>query len=81
MLSHAVADTADSLDQRTVRAQLLPQRADMHIDRAGFAFIIIAPDILEQHIAREHGTAIFHQQAQQLVLLERPSAFLNESKG
>lgn len=38
----------------------------------GFRFHYYSPiDLLEQHIAREHGTAVFHQQAQQLVLLER----------
>ena len=57
------------------RPASLPQRY-AHRPRVSW-LIIITPDILEQQHLREHGTAVFHQQAQQLVL-KRQLTVVNE---
>src|SRR5437667_12655402 len=53
-----VADAAHGDDVRRRRRivfDLLPQPADVHVDRACAAVIVITPDMLEQEVAGEHA--------------------------
>src|SRR6476659_6256827 len=55
-----VADTPDRHDGARL-ADLAPQLADVHVDRAGVAGERIAPDALEQLVARQHDAAVLEQ--------------------
>ena len=65
-----IADAPDGLDHGGVVTQLLADVADMYVDGAGFAIELIAPDAVQQEVAREHLAAAEHQQLQQLELLQ-----------
>src|SRR3990170_970620 len=68
----AVADVAHGLDEDArARLDLAAQTADVDVDGAGAAEVLVAPDTVEQRLAREHLAAVRHQKAQQLELLER----------
>src|SRR5204862_5880072 len=65
-----VADAPNSHDRGRL-AELPPQLADVHVDRAGVAREGVAPDPLEQLIAREHEAAVVEQLPKQVELLRR----------
>src|SRR5579883_1771974 len=68
----AIAHSAHGLDQARsggVLLQLLAQPAHMDVDGARITGIVVAPDILQELITRQHGAAILHQAAQQFKLL------------
>ena len=68
----AVAHVADRADQRLVlRAELGPQPADVHVDRAGAAEVVVAPDLLEQLLAAEDAAGVLGEVLEELELLER----------
>ena len=67
-LPEAVADRADGLDQVGVLlAELGPQAPDVHVDRAGAAVVLVAPDPAEQRLAGEDLGRMPGQEAQELV--------------
>ena len=51
-------------------AKLLPQRPDVHVNRARFAVVIRAPDLFHELVAREGHAGMLQEQAQQLKFLE-----------
>src|SRR5918911_342261 len=65
-----VADAPYGDDRRGV-AELPPQLADVHVDRARVAGERIAPDPLEQLVTREHEPAVVEQLPQEVELLRR----------
>ena len=73
-----VADLADRADHRLVlRAELGAQPPDVHVDRAGAAEVVVAPDLAQQLVAGEDPARVLGQELQQLELLvgevERPA--------
>src|SRR3712207_4225020 len=72
VVDDAVADVADRLDEGVATVlELAAQAADVHVDGAGAAEVVVAPDALEQRLAREHLVRVLDEEAEQLVLLER----------
>ena len=71
-----VAELLDGLDRVGEERQLLAQPADVHVDRARAAGVLVAPDVAEQQIARQHAAAMLHQVLQQQELLGREPDFL-----
>ena len=65
-----VADAPDRHDRRRV-AELAAQLAHVHVDRARVARERVAPDALEQLVAREHEPAMVEQLPEQVELLRR----------
>src|SRR5207253_11076825 len=63
-----VADPPDGDDRRGV-AQLAAELADVHVDRARVAGEGVAPDALEQLIARQDETTVVEQLPQEVELL------------
>ena len=57
----------------------------MHVDRAGAAEVVVAPDLAEQLLAGEHPRRVRREEAQQLELLEgeveRPAVHLRRVAG
>jgi hypothetical protein len=51
-------------------AELRAQPPDVHVDRAGAAEVVVAPDLLEQLRPGEHPGRVLGQELQQLELLE-----------
>ena len=52
-------------------AELGPQPADVDVDRAGAAEVVVAPDLLQQLGAREHAAGVLGDELEQLELLVR----------
>ena len=52
-------------------AELGAQPPDVHVDRAGAAEVVVAPDLLQQLSAREDPARVLGQELQQLEFLER----------
>src|SRR5579884_1283200 len=69
-----VADTPDRHDRRRI-PKLAPQLPDVHVDRARVARERIAPDALEQLVARQHEPAVVEQLPEQVELLRRELDF------
>ena len=70
----AVADAADGLDgvaDGRVVFELGAQVADVDVDGAGVAVVLVAPDALEQLVAREGAAGVRDEELQELVLLGR----------
>ena len=65
-----VADAPDGDDRRGV-AELAAQLAHVHVDRARVAGEGVAPDALEQLVARQHEAAVVEQLPEQVELLRR----------
>ena len=65
-----VADAPDGDDRRRV-AELAAQLADVDVDRARVAGEGVAPDALEQLVARQHEAAVVEQLPEQVELLRR----------
>ena len=62
--AEAIADAAHGLDQFGVGGvflQFFAQPAHMHIDGACIAHVVVAPHVLQQLVACEHGAAIARQ--------------------
>ena len=73
-LPEAVARAAhreDQLGLARVALDLLPQVADVDVDRARLAVVRAAPDALEQLAPAEHDARVGGERAQQLELDER----------
>ena len=67
-----VTNVADGANQRLVLgAELGAQPPDVHINRAGAAEVVIAPDLLEQLGPGEDPGRVLGQELQQLEFLER----------
>ncbi len=64
-------DRQDKLGVVRVGLELLAQPGHMHIDGAGRDQRIVAPDVVEQHIARERDAAVLDEVAQQPELKRR----------
>ena len=70
----AVADAADGLDGVADGGgvfELGAQVADVDVDGAGVAVVLVAPDALEQFVARKGAAGVRDEQLQELVLLGR----------
>src|SRR5262245_27814156 len=65
-----VAHAPDRDDRRRV-PELAAQLADVNVHRAGVAGEGVAPDALEQLVAREHEAAVVEQLPEQVELLRR----------
>src|SRR6266542_3171178 len=72
---HLVADAPDGDDWRGF-AELAAQLANVHVDRARVAGERVAPDALEQLVARQHQPAVVEQLPEQVELLRRELHFL-----
>src|ERR671919_89049 len=73
-LAEAVAAPGDGEDQRRLLRldlELLPQVADVDVDRARVAVGAVAPDRAQQLLAIERVAGTAHQPREQLVLAER----------
>ena len=53
------------------RPELGAQAADMYVDRSRFDEAVVAPDALEQTVARDHSVLVLHEKPQQLELAPR----------
>src|SRR6195952_5280884 len=65
-----VADTPDGHDRARL-ADLAPELAHVHVDRARVARECVPPDALEQLVAREHEAAVIEQLPEEVELLRR----------
>src|SRR6185312_16616066 len=63
----AVADVADGDDAGCVRAELHPQPADVHVDRAA-AHVRAVPDRADQLAPAEHAARVLGEEGEQLEL-------------
>src|SRR6266851_5231558 len=76
-LAHGIEPVAGSAHRDDLEtefaesAQLLPQPADMDIDRLAVAQVVVTPDLLEQDLAGEDPTRAAHQVGEQFPLLRR----------
>ena len=75
-----VADAPDRDDRRRV-AELAPQLAHVDVDRARVARERVAPDPLEQLVARQHEAAVVEQLPEQVELLRRELDLLARRRG
>src|SRR2546422_8537549 len=50
---------------------LLPQPADVHVDGARAAVVVVSPDMLEEEVAGKHPVGVADQEPQQLEFLRR----------
>src|SRR5947209_13354908 len=48
---------------------LLPQPADVHVDSARAAVVVVSPDMLEEEVAGKHPVGVADQEPQQLEFL------------
>src|SRR6188768_1470894 len=55
----------DELRMPRVGFDLLPQPGDVHVDRARGGHRVIAPDFVEELVARERGAAVFDEVLEQ----------------
>ena len=68
----AIADVADRADERlVVGAELGAQTADVDVDRACAAEVVVAPDLLQQLLAGEDPAGVLGEELEELELLER----------
>src|SRR5258706_16055553 len=65
-----VPDPPHGRDRRRI-AELLPQLPDVHVDRAGVAGERVAPNALEELVAREDETTMVEQLPEEVELLRR----------
>src|SRR3954452_15925698 len=65
-----VADPPDGDDRRGV-AQLAAELANVHVDRPRVAGEGVAPDALQQLVARQHQAVVVEQLPEQVELLRR----------
>lgn len=64
-----VADAPDGLDERRASGvDLLAYQADEVLDDAGFAVEVVAPDVVEKLVLRNHAPRVDQQVAQNLEL-------------
>src|SRR5262245_39697576 len=70
IVGHLVADTPDRHDGALV-ADLAAQLTDVDVDRPGVAREGVAPDALEQLLARQHHPAVIEQLPEEVELLGR----------
>ena len=60
-----VTDVAHGPDEVIELAELRAQPADVHVDGAGAAEIVVAPHLTQQHLAGQHLALMLHQVAEQ----------------
>ena len=77
MFVHAVADIADGGNQPPAVAELLPQGADVNVNRTRVARVGDAPHVVQQHFACDSFARVRHQERQQLKLHVRQGDFLS----
>src|SRR5487761_2536485 len=65
------ADGGDVLGRVGIRFDLAAESSDERRDDAEVAVILIAPDVVDELLARDDPTGVFHKLAQQLKLPER----------
>src|SRR4051812_20005958 len=70
IVRHVVADAPDG-DDGTGVADLAAELADVDIDRARVAGERVAPDALQQLVARQHHPAVLEQGPEEVELLGR----------
>src|SRR5687768_12004398 len=70
-----VADAPDGDDRRRL-SQLATKLPDVDVDRASVAGECVAPDALEQLVAREHEPTVVEQLPEEVELLGRELHFL-----
>src|SRR2546421_993369 len=74
LLLEAIADAADSDDVvwlGGVTLDLGTQPADVDVDRAAVPRELVAPDLLQQDLTRQHLSWVCHQQIQYVEFLHR----------
>src|SRR3989442_3692290 len=54
---------------------LLPQPADVHVDGARAAVVVVSPDMLEEEVAGKHPVGVADQEAPQIQILRRQVDF------
>src|SRR5215510_9458628 len=64
-------DRDDVLRMRGIRLQLVTERSDVDVDGARDRCRIVAPDLVEEHLAGEYRAAMLDEIAQQLELERR----------
>ena len=74
--SEPVAELLDRHDGVGEERQLLAQPADVHVDRARAAGVLVAPDVGQQQVARQHAAAVLEQVLQEQELLRGQRDFL-----
>src|SRR5947207_1505821 len=57
--------------REAIDLRLAPQVADVDVERVGVDAEVVAPDAIEDHVARQHLTGVAHEQLEQLVLRAR----------
>src|SRR3989442_1617746 len=68
----ADASHGDNVRRRAgIIFNLLPQPADVHVDGARAAVVVVSPDMLEEEVAGEHPVGVADQEPQQLEFLCR----------
>src|ERR1041384_4641201 len=67
----AIADADHGFDAIAAQPEFLPQAADVHVERARVAEILIAPDVIEQILPGDHAAAAFRQRFEQSKLFSR----------
>ena len=70
LVAHAV-DGEDVLRMARIWLDLLPQPGDVDVDGARRRHRVVAPDFVEQLVARQRGAAVLDEVAQQLELARR----------
>src|SRR2546427_7496341 len=72
--SEFVADASHGDDVRRrggIIFNLLPQPADVHVDGARAAVVVVSPDMLEEEVAGKHPVGVADPEPQQLEFLFR----------
>src|SRR5215510_3715870 len=64
-----VADPPDRLDRRLRPAQALTQGADVDVDRARVDLVLVAPDAMQQRVAREDRAGALDESSEEVELL------------
>jgi hypothetical protein len=78
----AVAELLDRDDRVGEEGQLLAQAADVHVDGARAAGVLVAPHVGQQEIAREHAAAVLDQILEQQEFLRgEPDVFAIDRHG
>src|SRR5215831_7882207 len=65
-IDEPIAEADDCFDLASRRAELRAEAADMHVDRSRFDQALVAPDALEQPIARHDAILVLDEIPQQL---------------
>src|SRR5262249_16192447 len=69
--NESIANADDSLDAVAALVELLPEPADMHVERARVAIVAVSPNTIQQLLSGHHAIRASRQHGQQREFLVR----------